>query len=155
MNSTGIAIGYIPNTSLGLSRVVTLRNLTVRNYARGLEASHSARVFVDHCRFENNQNYGIVLNFGALAVISDTQVTGTGLRTTGAGPNPGHGITLDAGAQARLVNTTVSHNNFWGIHNATGSASNLTFFKVSAYFNGVSNVAGPFTSAPDANFSTN
>lgn len=154
LNSTGITVSYIPNTGIGLTRTVILRNLTVRNFARGLEASQSARLLVDHCNFENNQNYGIVLNFGALAVISDSRVTGSGFRTIAPAPNPGHGIILETNAQARLINTVVSHNFNIGINNTTGSAANLVFFKVGAYFNGT-NTNGPFTATLDPNFSTN
>jgi hypothetical protein len=153
-NSTGIAVAYTAGSSLGATRLVVLRNLTVRNFARGAEISHGARILIDNCRFENNQNAGVVLNFNSRAVISNTQVSGTGFRTTGAASNPGHGIWLDVGAQARLVNTTVSHNLNVGIFNATGNAANLVFFKVSSYFNGTDTL-GPFTNNLDPNFSTN
>ena len=154
LNGTGINVAYIPGTATGLSRVVILRNLTVRNFAKGAEFSHNARVVVDNCRFETNQNFGIVLNFGARGVVTNSQVTGTGFRTVGAGPNPAHGIFFDTNAQLRLVNTTVSNNANVGIFNATGSAANLVFFKVSAYFNGTDTL-GPFTNNLDPNFSSN
>lgn len=151
--ATGINVAYIANTTLGLSRLVTLRNLTVRNFAKGAEFSHSARVVVDNCRFENNLNYGILLNFGARAVISNSQISGTGFRTNGAASaNPGHGLNLESFASAKLFNTTVSHSANVGLFNGSPGASYLVLFKVGAYFNGV-DTSGPFTSGIDSNFS--
>src|SRR3712207_4706028 len=99
---TGIALSYVPGSSTGYTRQVVLRNLTVRNWARGLEASHNARLVIDNCRFENNLNYGILLNFGTMAVITNTQVSGTGFRTVNnAAASPGHGISVE-GALARV-----------------------------------------------------
>lgn len=153
-SATGIVVTFGANSPVAAARMIILRNLTVRNFARGAEISHGARILIDNCRFENNQNAGIVLNFHTRAVITNTHVSGTGSRTTGAGPNPGHGIWIDVEAQARLVNTTVSHNANVGIFNATGNPANLVFFKVSAYFNG-NDTLGPFTNNLDPNFSTN
>lgn len=151
---TGLAVGYIPNSNIGLSRLVVLRNLTVRNFTKGAEMSHSARVLIDNCRFENNLNYGIAVNFGALAVIKDTTVSGTGYRTVGpGGPSPAHGIALEAGGQARIVDSVISHNLGAGVANS-GAASSLVFYKVGLYFNGT-NVFGAFTSTMDPNLSTN
>lgn len=152
--STGIAISYIPNTTTGLTREVVLRNLTVRNFARGTEISHNARVLIDNCRFENNQNYGILLNFGTLAVIRNTQVSGTGFRSVAAGaPNPGHGVSLESNAQARIVDSVITHNANAGVANS-GLAASLVFYKVGIYFNGA-NISGAFTATMEPNISTN
>lgn len=151
---TGINIAYIPNTLTGLTRLVVLRNLTVRNFARGAEISHSARVLIDNCRFENNLNYGILLNFGSLAVITKTEVSGNGFRTAGGGsPNPGHGISLEASAHANITDSVISHNANAGVANSS-PASYLLFYKVGLYFNGT-NISGAFTSTMDPNLSTN
>jgi len=152
--ATGIGLAYNAGSTLGVNRLVILRNLTVRNFNKGAEISHGVRVLIDNCRFENNQNAGIILNFNSRAVITNTQVSGTGFRFTGGAPTAGHGIWLDVGAQARLVNTTVSHNFNVGIFNATNNAANLVFFKVSSYFN-FADTLGPFTNTLDPNFSTN
>ena len=152
--STGIAVAYLQNSNTGLTRTVVLRNLTVRNFARGAEISHSARILIDNCRFENNLNYGILLNFSSLAVIQNTQVTGTGYRTVAPlVPNPGHGISLETNAQARIVDSVISHNGNAGVANS-GVASNLVFYKVGLYFNGV-NIFGPFTATMEPNVSAN
>lgn len=151
--ATGIAVSYLPNTTTGLSRLVVLRNLTVRNYARGAEISHNARILIDNCRFENNLNYGVLLNFGALAVIRDTTVSGTGFRTVGAAAaSPAHGISLESNAQAKIVDSVSSHNAGAGIFNS-GGAANLTLFKVGLYFNGT-DLLGPFTATLEPNSST-
>lgn len=151
---TGINIAYIPNTLTGLTRLVVLRNLTVRNFARGAEISHSARVLIDNCRFENNLNYGILLNFGSLAVITHTEVSGNGFRTAGSGsPNPGHGISLEASARANITDSVISHNANAGVANSSPAAY-LLLYKVGLYFNGT-NISGAFTSTMDPNLSTN
>jgi Right handed beta helix region len=151
---TGINVAYIPNTLTGLTRLVVLRNLTVRNFARGAEISHSARVVIDNCRFENNLNYGILLNFGSLAVITNTEVSGNGFRTAGGGsPNPGHGISLEASAHASIADSVISHNANAGVANSS-PATYLLLYKVGLYFNGT-NISGAFTSTMDPNLSTN
>lgn len=151
---TGINVAYVPNTLVGLSRLVVLRNLTVRNFARGAEISHSARVLIDNCRFENNLNYGILLNFGAVAVITKTEVSGNGFRTAGSGsPNPGHGISLELSARASIYDSVISHNANAGVANSS-PASYLLLYKVGLYFNGT-NTSGAFTSTMDPNLSTN
>jgi hypothetical protein len=155
LNATGIAVGYIINTPTGLTRLVVLRNLTVRNFAKGAEISHSARVIIDNCRFENNQNFGVILNHGTAAVIQNTQVSGTGFRTTGAATTGGNGLHMETGAAARLVDTTISHNAGVGVFNATGLAGNLVFYKVGVFFNAGGNTAGPFTSTLEPNSSLN
>jgi Right handed beta helix region len=152
--STGIAVSYIPNTTTGLTRMVVLRNLTVRNWARGAEISHNARIVIDNCRFENNQNFGILLNFGSQAVIKNTQVSGTGFRTVAAGvPNPGHGVSLESNAQARITDSVISHNANAGVNN-TGVAASLVFYRGALYFNGTSTL-GAFTTTMEPNISTN
>lgn len=151
---TGIAVSYIPNTLTGLSRLVVLRNLTVRNFSRGAEISHSARVLIENCHFENNLNYGILLNFGALGVIKNTQVSGNGYRTVGSNvPNPGHGISLEASARASISDSVISHNANAGVANSSPAAY-LLLYKVGLYFNGT-NINGAFTSTMDPNLSTN
>ncbi len=150
---TGITVAYIPNTTAGVGRLVILRNLTVRNFAKGAEVSHNARVVIDNCRFENNLNHGILLNFGALAVIKDTKVLGSGFRTTGAAAaNPGNGITLE-NAQARIVDSEVTHSAGAGVANS-GIAASLVFYRVGLYFNGVATL-GAFTATMEPNLSTN
>lgn len=149
----GITASYIPNTTGGFDRLIVLRNLTVRNFAKGVEVSHNARILIDNCRFENNLNYGILLNFGTLAVIKNTQVSGTGFRTVAPGPpNPGHGISL-VNAQARIVDSEVSHNANAGVANS-GIAASLVLYRVGLYFNTVSTL-GPFTVTMEPNLSQN
>ncbi len=52
----GIAISYLTNAD---SRVVTLRNLTVRNFDVGIWANNASKVVIENCRVENNLNAGI------------------------------------------------------------------------------------------------
>jgi hypothetical protein len=149
---TGVAITY---RATGPERMVTLRNLTIRNFANGIQATENTRIHIDNCVLENNLNYGIRLNNGVRAVITNTQVTATGFRigTATAVPNPGHGIAVEQSAQARIINTQVQQNVYAGIFNQTGNAANVVLFKVSSHFNGF-DILGPFTSAPDPNVSS-
>ena len=154
-NATGIAVAYIQNTPTGLTRLVVLRNLTVRNFAKGADVNHNARILIDNCRFENNQNFGVVLNTGAVAVIHNTQISGTGFRTVGAATTSGNGLHMETGATARLVDTTISHNAGVGVFNGTGLAGNLVFYRVGVFFNAAGNTTGPFTSTLEPNSSVN
>jgi hypothetical protein len=77
-------------------RKITLRNLTIRNFATGVLLAGNSRVTMDNCRLENNFNYGIRL-------IEDARVTGENLRIAATGfrvpvtgvPTPGHAISFE------------------------------------------------------------
>jgi hypothetical protein len=146
-SGTGISIVY-PTAD----RVVTLRNLTIRNFTVGLQATQNSRVNIDNCRFENNQNYGINLSDSARAAITRTHVTATGYRIPVTGPaNPGTGIIVNQSSQARIMDSVVSYSNSVGIINLTGNAANVVLYKVGTFFNGA-DTAGPITIAPNPNF---
>jgi parallel beta-helix repeat protein len=135
--------------------LVTLRNLTVRNFLDGIVVTQTARVNIDNCRIENNLATGITLFGGGVrGTITNTHVTGSGFRV-GAGvsstPSPGHGIVIDGNAQAKIAFTTVSYNAAAGIYNS-GAASNLVIFKVGTYFNAPGfDLAGAHIIAPSPN----
>jgi hypothetical protein len=136
------------------NNVVTLRNLTVRNFAEGVAISLNAKVVIDNCRFENNQNHGVHSRDFTKLVMNNSTITGTGHRIPVSGPpSPGNGLTVDGGqnAQARLTDCVISHNFGAGIYSGF-AAPNIVLYKVSTYFNNP-DIAGTVTIAPDPNYS--
>ena len=145
--ATGIMIIY----PAGNERIVTLRNLTLRNWANGVFTALSSRVHIDNCRIEGNLNHGVLVIDNVQMTITNSSVTGNGRRTPGALPSPGNGLTLENSnnARVRIFNSTFSHNVGAGISNT--SASSLSVYKVGAYLNGADTV-GAVTIAPNPNF---
>jgi hypothetical protein len=121
------------------SRVVTLRNLVIRNWAEGVLSAGNGRVLIDNCRFENNLNFGIRTQGSSRTVITNTHVNGTGYRigTAPSTPAPGIGVQAEGASQIRIADSTVSHSFDIGINNATGGPEFITLFHVKTYFNGV------------------
>lgn len=149
----GVGILIFNNASGSGNIVVTLRNLVIRNFQEGIVTAGSTRVNIDHCRIENNRDFGIHLSDFGQVVISNSQIQGNGFRIPVTGPsNPGAGIQLEDAVRARIVNTVIANNAGPGIINFTGSASNLVLFKVVSAFNNP-DIVGFFTVAPDHNYS--
>jgi Right handed beta helix region len=131
--------------------VVTLRNLTIRNFLEGVGAALNSRVVIDNCRFENNRDNGVRIQDSVRLTISNTQITASGRRIPVSGPsNPGNGLTVQNAAQARIYDSVFSHNLAAGISNLTGIAGNVVLFKVGTYFNGT-DINGTVTIAPNPN----
>ncbi|HEV2884263.1 MAG TPA: right-handed parallel beta-helix repeat-containing protein [Pyrinomonadaceae bacterium] len=147
----GIAVSYIGADAP--FRVVTLRNLTVRNYDIGIWVNNGSRVHIDNCRVENNFNYGIRVDDTARAVITNTSVNATGFRIgTFSGPlTVASGIVVSGNAQARIMNSTATQSANGGIVNNTGNAANVVLFKVGTFFNTGGDLLGPITIAPNTN----
>ncbi|HJU53032.1 MAG TPA: right-handed parallel beta-helix repeat-containing protein [Pyrinomonadaceae bacterium] len=146
----GIIINYLPAFS---DRVVTLRNLTIRNYLVGVDILSSSRVNIDNCRFENNARSNIRVRDGSMVVVTNSQVQSAGFRigTLPAPGEPGDGIQVSSVAKLRVADTTISHNKGAGINNEA-PAANVVLFKVSTYFN-TPDFVGSVTIAPDPNHS--
>ncbi len=143
----GIAISYLTNAS---SRVVTLRNLTIRNYDIGIWVNNASRAVIENCRLENNNNFGIRVSNTARASITNTKVSATGFRIPVSGTvNFGWGIGVEQTAQARISDSTVSQN-IAGVVNATSSFSNVVVYKVGTFFNNTN--THHVTVATDPNF---
>ncbi len=144
----GIVILYSAN-----DKVVTLRNLTIRNWLEGVGAALNSRVVIDNCRFEGNLNNAVRVQDSVLLTISNSQITGTGRRVpVTTAPAPGSGVMVQNAAQARIFDTVISNSVGAGITNSTGIAGNVVLFKVGNYFNSP-NVSGTVTIAPDPNSS--
>lgn len=149
--SNGITVVYS-----SAFRVVTLRNLVIRNWHNGILVAGIARVNIDNCRLESNIANNISLIDNANVAITNTQSVSAGLRigsSVPTAPNPGYGLVLRNNARASVMNSSFTNNQGAGIVNLTNDATNLKLFKVGAFFNGV-DIAGPFTVAPDPNYAT-
>lgn len=149
---TGIGVSYVRD---GATRTVNLRNLTVRNFANGIVVSSNSRVHIENCRVENSNNFGIRVADNSRAVITNTQVTGTGFRlgTVGGGPAPGTGIRIEQLARVRMMDSAVTQSRAFGIENLTGSAGALVLFHVGVYFSDAADIFGPFTDPTSPNTS--
>lgn len=147
-NQIGIFVVYPP----GVTGLVSLRNLQIRNFSEGIAAALSSRVHIDRCRIENNLNYGIHAIDNSQISITNSQITATG-RRTGVGSSTtiaGDGLLVQGAAKARVSDSTFSHNTGNGIINSGSGTVNL--FKVGSFFNGV-DTAGNITIAANPNFS--
>jgi hypothetical protein len=147
---TGITINYLSQFS---NRVVTLRNLVIRNFLVGVDVLNFARVNIDNCRFENNATTNLRVRVNALVVVTSSQIQSAGFRigSVSASSAPGDGIQILDRAQLRVADTTISHNKGAGINN-TAPAANVVLFKVATYFNRF-DFSGAVTIAPDPNHS--
>jgi hypothetical protein len=106
------------------NRIVTLRNLTSRNWRIGALIVGGSRVVVESCHFENNVDWGIRVTDSARVTIVRSLVTATGFRVAPGvdnTPNPGVGIAFEGGATGQIADTTVSGSSGAGIANVTGS----------------------------------
>ncbi|HEV2802860.1 MAG TPA: right-handed parallel beta-helix repeat-containing protein [Pyrinomonadaceae bacterium] len=149
----GPGITIFNGTTNTPTTVVTLRNLVIRNFANGIVTAGSTRVNIDNCRIENNRDNGILITDFGQVVVSHSKVQGNGFRIPVSGsPNPGAGITVTDGAQARIFHTVVSNNAGPGIASATGNAASVVLYKVVSSFN-TPDLMGPITIAPNPNFS--
>jgi hypothetical protein len=100
------------------NRVVTLRNLVIRNFAIGIEIKGASRVHIDNCRIENNRDHGIKVSGDAAVSITGTQVNGSGYRAGSLGDttidpptdiaNPGNGITFEDDSTGLVADTVVT-----------------------------------------------
>jgi hypothetical protein len=120
----GIQVLYTGN-----DRRVILRNLIISNYSTGLDISQNSRVTVDHCRFENNNNYGIrVVNDARLGVF-DSRVTATGFRIPVTGPpNPGHAISFDDTSAGSVDHSHITGN--FGAALSSTSSGQVTYYEL-------------------------
>jgi len=153
---TGIVIYYFPGPGTA-DRIVTLRNLVIRNFTQGIGTFGDNSILVENCRIENNTKAGINVTGSHKMVIARSVISGNG-RRLGAGvgvdntPSPGDGLIVAEGASAKVFDTLFSNNVAAGIRNTTGSASRVTLFKVANYFNGT-DLVGSVTISPDSNYS--
>lgn len=105
-STAGITVNA-PNT-----RVITLRNLTIRNYTEGIRVEGGSRLNIENCNVDNNRNVGIRVIENARVTINNTRVVGTGFRfgtSVDNTPNPGDGIRFEGNSRGWLKEVTVYH----------------------------------------------
>jgi hypothetical protein len=113
------------------SRVI-LRNLTIRNWATGIEVLNNSQVTVENCQIENNLNYGIRAAGNSRVTVSGSSIVANGFRV-GTASNvaaPGAGISAAATAQVNAENSRISDNVIGILAEGTSTVrmSNLTIF---------------------------
>ncbi|HVG30451.1 MAG TPA: right-handed parallel beta-helix repeat-containing protein [Pyrinomonadaceae bacterium] len=144
----------ITYTSAFPDRIVTLRNLTFRNYLEPVGITGFSNVVIDNCRFTNNLGIGVNINGPANIVVMRSHFEGNGRRIGGPSntPSPGDGIAIAGNPTVKISDTTFTLNVGAGIRNNTGSAAAVTLYRVATYLNGT-NIVGPVTISPDPNYS--
>ncbi len=145
-----IVVNYTPSFP---NRVVTLRNLVIRNFVIGVDVQGNSRVNIDNCRFENNTRTNIRVKTNSTLVITNSQIQSAGFRigSVSSTGEPGDGIQVLSGARLRVADTTIAHNRGAGINNAA-TAADVVLFKVGTYFN-KPDILGSVTIAPNPNHS--
>ena len=155
----GTAI-YINRDASFSNTVVTLRNLTFRNWDQAVDVAGFGNELIDNCRFEHNLNTGLSADGSSNVAVTRSQFDSQG-RRIGTAPNNtpgldrGHGILVNVnsnGVTLKVYDTTFTNNTGAGIRNTVGTANRVTLFKVASYFNGT-DISGAFTIAPDHNYS--
>ncbi len=140
LQGTGIVVSMPAN-----SRVV-LRNLTVRNFAIGIQVLGSSQVTIDNCRVENTVFFGILALNSSNVFITNSSVTATGYRRSGAvtcpgascDPTPGHGIAFSDSSSGSVFHTNLSGN--FGAGLANGGTGTVRYYEVFAGQNNNGNI---------------
>jgi parallel beta-helix repeat protein len=131
----GIIISNGTNQGNGTT-VVTLRNLVIRNWARGIFSMGSTRINIDNCRIENNRDFGVHLTEFGRVVISNSQIQSNGFRIQVSGPStPGAGIVMQDSVQLRVIDSVISNNFGPGLQNLTAQGINAFIYQSSFHFN--------------------
>ena len=115
------------------NRTVTLRNLTVRNFAEGLQSVGSSRVHIDNCRFDNNLNVGLRATTVSRLTINNSRITGTGFRIGGGVPTTttlGHGVLFEVFSGGFIANTVFANSVGAGISNQSDNPNIRLFHTV-------------------------
>jgi hypothetical protein len=120
------------------NRVVTIRNISSRNWTDGIVILGNSRVTIDRCFMANNTNFGIWVRDNARVTVANSTITASGFRS-GAGvnnaPNPGGGIEFVGNSSGTVAFTTVSGSFAAGIGNSTGKRTAVGILNVNAFDN--------------------
>lgn len=96
----------------------TVRNITVRNFARGFAVAGYSRVLLNGVRADGNLHYGILAKSHARMTIQGAVVNASGFRKSADGvavAKPGIGISISDAARALISNTTISNSRRAGL----------------------------------------
>lgn len=139
--ATGITIDTTASSK------VVLRNLVIRNYAEGVRAVNSARVFIENCEIEHNLNYGLRAMGDSRMHISETSILSTGFRVPITGPaTPGIGISYEGSARGAVVKSQMIGNFSTGLSNmSTGGGAAVIIYELMFGDNGGGAFSGPVT----------
>jgi len=111
------------------TRIITLRNLVLRNWAEGIQLLGASRVVIDGCRLENNRDHGIRVAGSARATITGCHVNATGFRVApnvNNTPAPGVGVAFEGASRGVVAGCTISGSFRAGLLNvAAGSGQNV------------------------------
>lgn len=117
-NTRQASPGIVINYAAGGTRLVTLRNLQIRNFAEGVFVTGGGpRVHIDNCRLDSNLNYGVHVDAGQVT-ITRTQIVGTGFRIGSASstPAPGWGVLAEnSTTKVSIIDSNVDHSFAGGI----------------------------------------
>jgi parallel beta-helix repeat protein len=120
------------------NRIVTIRNISSRNWTDGIVVLGNSRVTIDRCFMANNTNFGIWIRDNARVTVANSTITASGFRS-GAGvnnaPNPGGGIEFIGNSSGTVAFTTVSGSFATGIANSTGKRTAVGILNVNAFDN--------------------
>lgn len=127
----GIRILYTTN-----DRRVILRNLTIRNWARGVQADLESRVTIDSCRFENNRDHGILAAGNSQVGIFNTKIHATGFREGTAlnSTSFGHAIEFGDAASGMVAHTHITGSRGAALQNLGLGA--VTYYELFLAYNG-------------------
>jgi parallel beta-helix repeat protein len=128
----GIAVNA-PST-----RIITLRNLVVRNWTAGISVSGDSRVIIENCRVEHNLTFGIHVYENARALITGSSVTGSGFRVGNAPAstaNPGIGVVFNDLATGMVANTVIAGSAAAGLSNNSGAMNAVAADRVTLFDN--------------------
>ena len=128
--------GIIVNFTATNRRVV-LRNLTIRNWSIGVNATIESRVTIDSCRFENNRDAGIRMDDFSQLGLFNSKIFATGFREGTANNSTTFGHAIQFGT---MSSGTVAHSHITGnrgapiFNNGTGT---VTYYELFLSYNGL------------------
>ena len=122
-NTRQDAIGILVSMNPGGS--VTLRNLTLRNFAVGVRAQGASRLFMENCRLDNNLAAGIHVLGQARATIDGSQISSTGRRIGSANNTTafGHGVIVEEAGSVLLSRSIITNSLRFGVFNFSSQPS--------------------------------
>lgn len=131
-NTRQAAIGMLISMNPGGS--VTLRNLTIRNFAIGVKVMGATRLLMQNCRVDNNLDVGVHVVEQSIATIDESQINGTGRRigTANNATNYGHGLLLEQSGSVVISNSIISNSLGFGVLNSSLGPPSTRFHLVLA-----------------------